>query len=49
MMRQEKLLIKLPEQLDWDIREDRRLISFQKKEIQMQLNFPRAKIEGLSV
>ncbi len=30
---------------DLDIREDRRLISFQKREIQMHIAFPRAKIE----
>ena len=39
MMRQERLLIKWLEQLTWDIREDRRLISFQKKGIQMQSHF----------
>ena len=39
MMRQERLLIKWLEQLAWDIREDRRLISFQKRGIQMQSHF----------
>ena len=39
MMRQERLLIKWLEQLVWDIREDRRLISFQKRGIQMQSHF----------
>ena len=43
MMRQERLLIKWLEQLAWDIREDRRLISFQKRGIQMQSHF-RARI-----
>ena len=35
----ERLLIKWLEQLAWDIREDRRLISFQKRGIQMQSHF----------
>ena len=39
MMRQGRLLIKWLEQLVWDIREDRRLISFQKRGIQMQSHF----------
>ena len=39
MMRQGRLLIKWLEQLAWDIREDRRLISFQKRGIQMQSHF----------
>ena len=39
MMRQERLLIKWLERLTWDIREDRRLISFQKRGIRMQSHF----------